>query len=68
MSFTFDNHTMLHLLERRAEALKEAKFKSVAKIENKLTREKNRAFESLIRPNTFYCTFKHAIAKSEALK
>ena len=63
LSFAFYNHNMLNLLYWRAKALKDAKFGNVAKIEDKLTREKNRTLEDLIKPNTFYCTFKHAIAK-----
>ena len=41
ISFAFDNYTMLRLLKHRTEALMAAKFKSVAQIEDKMTREKN---------------------------
>ena len=45
-----------------------AKFRSVAKIEDKMTREKNLLLEKLVQPNTFYCTFEHAATKLEAEK
>ena len=68
LSFAFDNYVMLRLLSHRAESLMEAKFKSVAKIEDKMTREKNLLYEKLVQPNSFYCTFEHAQTKLEAEK
>ena len=57
LAFAFNNAEMLRLLTHRAKALLAAKFKSVAQIEDKMTREKNILYDKLVQPNSFYCTF-----------
>ena len=41
LTFSFDNGRMIKLLQYRTEAIHNAKFNSVTKLENKLTRLKN---------------------------
>jgi len=48
---------MLKLLKRRANALRKVKFEKVRKIEAKMDELKDRKFEKLRTPNSFYCTF-----------
>ena len=48
LSFSFNNYNMLELLSYRAERLYSAKFNSVTQLEKKITREKDRDFESIV--------------------
>ena len=57
IQFTFWNEEMLKLLKRRANALRKVKFEKVRKIEAKMDELKDRKFEKLRTPNSFYCTF-----------
>ena len=50
---------MLSLLEKRANALKKAKFQQAERIEAQLTKEKNENFSDITRPRLFYVTFKY---------
>ena len=59
LTFAFDNSKMLELLNLRAAALKASKFEAAEQISRRLTEEKNRSFDRLVRPNSFFCTFRH---------
>ena len=58
---------MLKLAKERAEALKSAKFDKVKEIEKKMTDEKNKNYDSLRTPNSFYCTFANDVSIFKAL-
>ena len=49
----------MELLNLRAAALKASKFEAAEQISRRLTEEKNRSFDRLVRPNSFFCTFRH---------
>ena len=57
MRFAFNNKPMLKLLSKRAEALGQAKFEKVQKLEVQMDKLKSEQFDDLRTPNTFYCTF-----------
>ena len=66
MQFAFQNATILKLLEKRAFYLRSANFKMVKQTEEEMTEEKNKNFEKLMRPNTYYCTFENETAVLKA--
>ena len=68
IEFIFDNSSMLTLLEKRANALKSAKFEKAAQIEDQLTKQKNKDFDNITRPRLFYVTFKYEEAHDALLK
>jgi hypothetical protein len=57
LQLAYDNDSMLELLEKRANALKDEKFDKANKIEDEMTALKNKNFERLISPFHFYATF-----------
>ena len=59
LTFAFDNSKMLELLKMRAAALRASKFQVAEEIDRRLTEEKNKSFDRLVRPNHFFCTFRH---------
>ena len=59
IEFVFENSNMLFLLEKRANALKKAKFELAEQIEDELTKEKNNNFDEITRPRLFFVTFKY---------
>ena len=52
----------------RAEALKASEFKHAATIEKLMTQEKNKNFDKHVRPNGFFCTFRHEIGQHTTLE
>ena len=68
MTFSFGNAKMLELLLLRAKALKESEFEHAARCENLMTEEKNKNFDKIVRPNSFFCTFRHEIGQHTALE
>ena len=55
--FGFNNAVMLRLLKQRGEALTYADFKTVASIEAKMTKKKDKYFEDICRPCYMILTF-----------
>lgn len=55
------------MAHERAEALKGAKFEKAKEIEKEMTEEKNKNYDSLRTPNSFYCTFTNDVSIYRAL-
>ena len=67
MTFAFDNSKILKLLNLRAAALKASKFDLAKETERKITEEKNRSYDRIVRPNSFFCTFRHERGQHKAI-
>ena len=52
----------------RAAALKASKFEAAEEIDRRLTEEKNKSFDRLVRPNHFFCTFRHETGQHRTLE
>lgn len=57
IAFAFDNREMLKLLQKRYKYLCSAKFEQAEGVEKQMTELKNKDYDKLIVPNTFFCTF-----------
>lgn len=55
--FAFNNREMLLLLKKRGSYLSNAKMDKAEEIEKKMTALKDEKYDSLVVPNTFFCTF-----------
>ena len=58
IEFSFNNQKMLKKLVKRADLLKMGKFAEAEKIEQQLTTIKNKHFDDIVAPRSFYYTFK----------
>ena len=67
LTFGFNNKKILKLLTQRAAALKASKFKIARDFEKKITEEKNKNFDRIVRPNSFFCTFRHEVGQHKAI-
>ena len=68
LTFGFNNSNILELLTLRATALKASKFDVARNLDKRITEEKNKNFDKIVRPNSFFCTFRHEIAQHKALE
>ena len=57
IQFAFNNSKILDLLKKRGDAIKNADFKTVRKIEEKMTQVKNKRFDDINVPVEMYVTF-----------
>ena len=57
---------MLELLKKRYKYLRDANFEKAAKVEDRLTDLKEKEYENLTIPNTFFCTFMEGEASRKA--
>ena len=59
---------MLSLLQLRAAALKASKFDIANEAGARLTEEKDRNYDSITRPNGFFCTFRYETGQHAAIE
>ena len=52
----------------RAAALKASKFDIAKEAEKRITEEKNKNFDKIVRPNSFFCTFRHEFGQHKAIE
>lgn len=57
IQLSFDNAPMLNRLQKRADALKSAKYEKAKEIQQEMTEYKNKHFDELTEPKYFFCTF-----------
>ena len=68
LTFGFNNSNILNLLTMRAAALKANKFDVAKEFDRKITEEKNKNFDKIVRPNSFFCTFRHETGQHKAIE
>ena len=65
--FSFNNSTLLQMLEKRAQALKFLDFERSTEIEYEMTEYKDKNFQKLTVPNRAFITFKYHSAFLDAI-
>jgi hypothetical protein len=68
ISFSFANHKIIRLLEKRGHAIIYQDFKEKEKIEDEIEILKNKKFDELVRPNIAYITFETQEGYERAIK